>query len=147
MGSVFGRTALLLAVLTSATACAANPAPEGAQAKNLNLLTYEDLEGGRFTDLYDAIEALRSNWLIPRGPDSFRTPSQVTVVYDDTELGDVSTLRSINIRSVVYVRYYNGVDATARWGLDHGAGVIFVSSRNTPKGEAIPPETEATSAR
>ena len=144
MRSSFGRAALLLIPLTLCLACATNPAPDGAPSKNLNVLTYEDLEQGRFTDLYDAIQALRSNWLIPRGTDSFRTPSQVLVVYDDTQLGDVSTLRSINIKSVVYVRYYNGVDATARWGIDHGAGVIFVSSRNTPKGEAIPPATETT---
>jgi hypothetical protein len=55
----------------------------------------------------------------------------VVVRYDDTALGSASTLRDINIKSVVYVRRYSGIDATARWELGHGAGVVFVSSRHT----------------
>jgi hypothetical protein len=44
-------------------------------------------------------------------------------------LGGVETLRTIVVRPVSYIRHYNGIDATARWGLDHGSGVIYVSTR------------------
>jgi hypothetical protein len=37
-------------------------------------------------------------------------------------------LRAIDIRPVVYIRYFDRVAATARWGLDHGGGVIYVST-------------------
>ena len=146
MRSVLGG--LALAVPLALVLACASKAPPSTSARDPNLLTYEDFERHQFTDLYVAIEALRSNWLVTRGADSFRTPSEVVVRYDDTRLGDVSTLHTINIKSVVYVRYYSGVEATGRWGLDHGAGVIFVSSRNTPKGEvARPPDTTSTSPR
>jgi hypothetical protein len=29
----------------------------------------------------------------------------------------------------MYMKYFDGISATARWGLDHGAGVIYVSTR------------------
>jgi hypothetical protein len=140
MRSVLRRSALAATVAAS-VACTARPSSDAAPAGSSDVITYEELERHRFTDVYEAVQALHSNWLIPRGTDSFRTPSQVTVVYDDTHLGDVSTLRTINIKSVVYIQYFSGVDATARWGLDHGAGVIFVSSRNSPRGRRARPDT------
>jgi hypothetical protein len=141
-----GSAALGLSLIVICGACASRPSGT-TPVKDPNLITYEELHANRFTDVYQAVESLRSNWLIPRGTDSFRTPSQVIVVFDDTQLGDVSTLRTINITSVVYIRYYNGVEATARWGLDHGGGVIFVSSRNTPLGERSGADTTGTSGR
>ncbi|MGH7463012.1 MAG: hypothetical protein ACREMA_18555 [Longimicrobiales bacterium] len=59
------------------------------------------------------------------------------VYIDDTRLGGVETLRSISTASISYIRYYDGVTATGRWGIDHGQGVIFVSTR--PQSE--PPAT------
>jgi hypothetical protein len=135
------RRCALAATVAASVGCTTRPASDPAPASGGDVITYEDLERHRFTDVYEAVQALHSNWLIPRGTDSFRTPSQVMVVYDDTQLGDVSTLRTINIKSVVYIQYFSGVDATARWGLDHGAGVIFVSSRNSPRGRAARPDS------
>ena len=60
---------------------------------------------------------------------SFNTPSQIWVYYDQTRLGGVETLRTVTVNSIAYIRHYSGLDATTRWGIDHGAGVIFISSR------------------
>jgi hypothetical protein len=30
---------------------------------------------------------------------------------------------------IEYVRYFDPVQASSRWGFDHGAGVIYVASR------------------
>jgi len=76
-----------------------------------------------------AIEALRSNWLRERGPDSFSTPGHVQVYLDDSRVGGVETLRMLSLANVLFIRHVNGVDAAARWGLDHGQGVILVSTR------------------
>ena len=43
-------------------------------------------------------------------------------------MGGVETLRTIDLRPVTYIRYFDGIAATARWGLDHGAGAIYVST-------------------
>ncbi|MGH7616968.1 MAG: hypothetical protein ACREPM_07050 [Gemmatimonadaceae bacterium] len=83
----------------------------------------------QFNTAFDAIEALRSNWLKTRGTDSFQSPSQVRVYLDNISLGDTATLRTIPLTNIVYIRYFDGIQATARWGLDHGVGVIYVSTR------------------
>ena len=96
---------------------------------NHSEISYEQIEALHVTNLYDAVQALHSTWLSTRGTDSFRTPSQVWVYLDDTKLGGVETLRDIAATSVGYIVHYDGIAATARWGLDHGAGAIYVSSR------------------
>ena len=82
----------------------------------------------RFNNALEAVEALRSNWLQVKGTDSFSSPSQIWVYMDDTKLGGVESLRAIGVAPIVFIRHFDGVTATARWGLDHGQGVIFIST-------------------
>jgi len=94
-----------------------------------NLITQEQMAASKYLTAYDAVQALRSNWLSTRGPDSFATPSQVRVYLDNTLLGGVESLKTVTVSTVIYIKHFDGISATARWGLDHGAGVIFVSTR------------------
>jgi len=52
----------------------------------------------------------------------------VQVYLDDSRLGGVDALRNLSLANVVYIRHIDGVDAAARWGLDHGNGVILVAT-------------------
>src|SRR2546430_1088385 len=119
------------AILAATSGCAAHSPRDRAPAPaaDRNLLTQEDLREYRFATVFDAIEALRSHWLRERGPDSFSTPGHVQVYLDDSRLGGVEALRTLPLTNVLYIRHVNGVDAAARWGLDHGQGVILVSTR------------------
>jgi hypothetical protein len=117
------------AILVATSGCAAHSRHDRAPSADRNLLTQEDLREHRFATVFDAIEALRSHWLRERGPDSFSTPGQVQVYLDDSRLGGVEALRALPLANVLYIRHVNGVDAAARWGLDHGQGVILVSTR------------------
>jgi hypothetical protein len=128
MRSAFGRL-IVSALLVLCAACSSRRANDGRPSTDRNLITREQLRTQRFNTPYDAVEALRSNWLKTKGTDSFRTPSQVLVYLDDIRLGGVETLREIGIDTIVSIRYIDGLAATARWGLDHGQGVIFVSTR------------------
>jgi hypothetical protein len=83
---------------------------------------------GRYATVYDAVAALRSTWLRPRGVDSFINPSIVWVYVDGARIGDVSTLQQMQPQLVSTVRFYDGVTATGMWGVDNGAGVIHVST-------------------
>ena len=94
-----------------------------------SVITPEELHARNFTNLYDAIQALRGNWLRTRGNDSFETPSIIQVYLDNQRMGGLEQLRSLNPRSVYSVQYFDGIAATARWGLNHGAGAIFVTSQ------------------
>ena len=88
-----------------------------------------------FNNLYDVVQALRANWLNARGPDSFTSPSVVQVYLDDNHLGGIESLRAIDVRPIGFLRYFDGVSAMARWGIGHGAGVVYVSTR--PMGELV----------
>jgi hypothetical protein len=92
------------------------------------VLSREEMLNEHFTNVYDAVVALRSGWLTVRGTDSFTQPSQVWVYYDQTRLGSVDEMRSVLVSSVASLRHYNGVDATMRWGVGHNAGAIQILS-------------------
>jgi hypothetical protein len=118
------------AILVAAACTSSRIAPRPAVDRNL--LVQEQFADHGFNTAYDVIESMRSNWLAARGPDSFTTPSQVQVYLDGTRVGGVDMLRTIDLRPVTYMRFFDGVAATARWGLDHGAGAIYVSTHPLP---------------
>jgi hypothetical protein len=97
-----------------------------APAVDQTLITRADLDKVNAPNLYDAIMNLRGNWLRPRAADSFDRPSVIQVYQDNQRIGGVSELRQIVPRDVASVRFYDGIQATARWGMDHSAGAIFV---------------------
>ena len=118
-------------LLIIASACARSPSPASSTlvpAGGHEVLTQQDLLGSGFKTALEVIQALRSNWLEVRGANSFQTPSTIKVYLDGVRLGGVDQLSSITIENVIYIRHYDGVTATARWGLDHGAGVIYIST-------------------
>lgn len=96
--------------------------------QSLDVITREQLTDRRFDNAYDAVQAMRSNWLETRGTDSFLTPSEVLVYQDNVKLGGTDQLRAITTMTIVSIRYFNGTEATSRWGVGHSAGVIQVST-------------------
>jgi len=98
---------------------------------DLSIISRQQLIEHRFVSAYEAVESLRSNWLVTRGIDSFRTPSRVLVYFDNVKLGGVETLRGVSISTISYIQHFDGITATGRWGLDHGAGVIYISTHPT----------------
>ena len=147
MRAMRARVALLSASVAGAIALACGTHQTTPRPAHLDrsVLTREQLLKGHYTTLYDAVEALRSTWLRPRGVDSFVSPSQVWVYIDDSKLGDVETLRNIQPSLVNTVRFYDGPSATGRWGVDHGAGVIHVSTwKDGAPGMLLPDSTRRT---
>jgi len=127
---ISARRLVACGVIALMAACSRGSGSSSPGPVDHNLITLAQIREHRFTNAYEAVAALRSNWLLTRGPDSFSNPSQVLVYFDATRLGGIETLRSIATASVVSIRYYDGIAASGRWGLDHGQGVIFVSSRD-----------------
>jgi hypothetical protein len=116
----------LLATVVLVSACASRV--RTGEVRDHAMLTKEQIAENHFNTAFDAVEALRSNWLKARGTDSFQTPSEVVVYLDNTRLGGTDTLREIAANTITYMRFFDGVAATGRWGIGHGAGVIFVST-------------------
>jgi len=121
--------AVLACLVAACTARAPGELTPGASHPDHNLLTEQQLREHHFVTAYEAVAALRSSWLETRGPDSFTAPSQVLVYLDESRLGGVETLRTLPMTNVLSIRYIDGIAASARWGLDHGQGVILVSTR------------------
>jgi len=100
-----------------------------ASQSGRDFLTRDQVLTASSGNVYDAILALRTNWLTPRGVDSFNAPGQVQAYVDNVRLDGVESLRAVHVNDVESVRYFDGTEATARWGLDHGHGAIYVSTR------------------
>jgi len=131
MQPAFGRFAtsslVALSITLSGCSSATSKSPEGARPDR-TVITQEQILEHNFTNAYEAVQALHSNWLQTKGTDSFQNPSQVRVYVDDTHFGGVESLRNLQIRSIQTIRHFDGVAATARWGIDHGGGVILVTT-------------------
>ena len=124
---VLGRLCVTATLALVAAGCVGHNATT-SPGVDRNLLVQDQFAGRGFHSAYDVVEAMRSNWLTSRGPNSFQTSTEVQVYLDGVRMGGVETLRTIDVRPVTYIRYFDGIAATARWGLDHGAGAIYVST-------------------
>ena len=122
------RARLIICSLLAAAACSSHSRASSDERRDRNLITVTDISDGHFQNAYDAVQALRPNWLTPRGTDSFSKPSQIEVYYDATHIGTVETLRTIMAPNIAYIRWYDGTQAQQRFGVGHSGGVILVSS-------------------
>jgi hypothetical protein len=123
-----GFIIILIGFLPASCGRAGSPAA-GPATGDRDLLTYEEISAGGYNDMYTALLAMRPHWLRTRGRDSFRAPGQVQVYRDDRWLGGVETLRYITVSGIGSVRYYDGLEASGRWGMGHGQGVVHLSTR------------------
>ena len=125
------RTVARAALLALAIACAGGAGGPASRASGrADLITAEELRGGQFRTAYDAVSSLRARWLQSRGTDTFLgKPGEVQVHLDDVRLGGISSLREIPVIDIAYMQFFDPASASARWGLDHGHGAIYVSTR------------------
>lgn len=123
---------LTVAVVVVLAACS-GARQDGEPRSSLNLITAEQIEETRATNAYELVERLRSRWLRTQGRTQLRPGAteefEVQVYLDDVRLGGVDRLREIPSGDVAHVRYFPPTEASARYGFDHGAGVIAVSTR------------------
>jgi hypothetical protein len=125
-----GRMGLLFLVALSAACASGGPSESGEPAPRFDRSTIsrEQLYEQHFDNAYEAVATLRSTWLQTRGPDSFSSPSIVKVYMDANYLGDVSMLRTVPISVISSIRHLDAVEATARYGIGHGAGVVYIAT-------------------
>jgi hypothetical protein len=126
------RHSLLVAV--SAVSLLAGCASAGASEtgaprarQDQQLITRDVIVGTQYTNMFDVVQSLRSNWLRPKTGANASGRADVLVVYlDNQRVGGVDELRRIVPSSVQTARYFDPIAASARWGMDHGAGAIVI---------------------
>ena len=109
--------------------CAAGSGAGGGGGQDRKALTAEEMEASGYTDAFSVVQALRPLWLSTRGTSTINQQESVKVYMDGNLLGGPDQLRGIQIRSIASMRFLDGLEATNRWGLDHGLGAIVVSTR------------------
>ena len=131
------RAALLRALVPAlallAPACASRPAqgaPQSATRRTFDVITREEIDQRAWSNAFDLVSTLRPQWVRQRGPDSFRgTSTPVQTYLDNTRLTGIAALASISTAGLRAVEWVDGVEASARWGLDHGQGAIVLRTR------------------
>lgn len=120
------RLPVYVAAFLIGSACGAS-VPVQRRGGDSNLISASQIASKPGT-VYDVVRTYRPNWLRIRGPDSLRRPGEVQVYFDGTRVGGIENLKSIASSGISFIRWYDGIEASSRWGLDHGNGVIWVSS-------------------
>lgn len=124
------RAGMLALLLTAAlTACASQPAGGRTERGGRSVLSSVEMHATGYADMYQVVQSLRPEWLRQQGVTSFRGQEEILVYLDGNRMGGVESLRQIVTRSVSTAQFLSGLEATQRWGLNHGMGAIVVSTR------------------
>ena len=94
-----------------------------------DVITQDQILSSGHNDLYDLIRRVRPYWLAKGGEDTSENPGVIYVFYDGTRMGGLETLRTLPVSGIQYIRWFDGIQAATRWGLDHERGVIYVSTQ------------------
>lgn len=115
-----------LALAATMAGCRSNrPSPS---AGDPYVLTAEQLEASRQPVLYDAIRALRPQWLrrTYTSPRDANADPAIVVYVDNQRAGGLSVLRGLSTDAVRAVRFYSPSEAQGRFGSGHLDGAIHV---------------------
>ena len=128
------RIGVLVLLCVVVTACSARSGASSTRS-NTNVITTAEVDGSGHQDAFTLVQSLRPQWLRVRGTSSIAVREVVRIYLDGSMLGGPDHLRQISTHSISSLRYMDGLQATQRWGLDHGAGAIVVTTRGRTTGE------------
>lgn len=124
------RLAGLALLCVLAAGCGGATAGGGGTPRgDANVITAAEIDGAGHADALSLVQSLRPRWLRVRGASTVAGSETVKVYLDGSLLGSPQTLRQISTQSIGSLRYLTGLEATQRYGLDHGAGAIVASTR------------------
>jgi hypothetical protein len=116
---------LVLMLVTAAAPAAAGVAPTvGPRAR---VVTQDEIEASRQSNLLDFVRTHRPQWLRTRGPVGI-SALEVAVYLDGQRVGGPEQLRAISTQVTARLRYLDGREATTFWGGGHGNGAIMVTT-------------------
>jgi hypothetical protein len=121
---------VLLAGLVTALALSCAPPTTARASRDSNVITSEELVASQATNAFDAVRRLRPNFLISRGRTTINgSDTGYPRVYLDRVLfGDINSLKNLSVNGIREIHYYNGSEASGRFGLDNVSGAIEVIS-------------------
>jgi hypothetical protein len=127
MSKTRGIGSVLLLMLVSA--CASTPAAERAERGGRAVITDAEIRNTHQANALGVVQALRPEWLRTPTTTSGQAGHQIQVYVDGNRMGGLDQLRQIMAGTVTSMQFLTGLEATQRWGLNHGSGAIVVSTR------------------
>jgi hypothetical protein len=138
--SVIFATGVVSALLVAA--CASTGEPR-AGARDMNVITAEEIAASNATTAHDLIRNLRPRWLHDRGQQSLGTVQRqgidgpvaemattgIVVYVDGSRMGAVAVLRDISARDLTSAQRLSAGEATQRFGGGHPHGAILLTTR------------------
>lgn len=120
----------MVAVLLAVGACASSGS-SGSSGTSATVITGEQLMATNQSNLFQALQNIRPQWLRSRGSASLSGPTQVMLFVNEAPYGTVNDLSSIPIDAVQDVRFLNASEAGSRYGTAAGAGgLLLVRTRS-----------------
>jgi hypothetical protein len=87
--------------------------PPRAQRRRRDVLTREELLESGTTNLFEAVDRLRPLWMRGRGASNLRGGGSMVVVYqNNTQLGGIDVLRTLNPEFAEELRFLDGPTAS-----------------------------------
>ena len=125
------RSILPLAIVFVVFAGACRTIESGGPSRDRNLITAEELMAVPHSSVFEAVRALRPRWMQARAGLSLTNPEQQTArVYIDGQLrGELDEMWAILPGEVGEIRFMSASDATTRFGTNHIAGAIVITTR------------------
>lgn len=139
------RTRLALtAMAVAGTWLAVTPGEAGAQKKQRDLITREEIVNSpqKDQDILQAIRSLRPHFLAPpRGIRSLGSsmPAPTVLYVNGNKSGELTGLKYIMAADVMEVRYLEPGKAQDEFGMDHSGGAVLVKLMEGSKPVSKPP--------
>ena len=123
------RFGVLTIAVVSMACSSAGTSNSSTPRADRSQLTIEEITRTGSQDAYSAVQMLRPQWLTKRGTSSVNLTETIKVYLDGNLMGGPEFLRQIPTNSINNIRHLDGLEATQRYGLDHGVGAILVFTR------------------
>ena len=122
-------TTLTLSLLVAAGRASSKTAAQaGAPHRSTgNVIAGDELTGTGATNVYEAVQRLRPQWLTSARIRRGGSGDELVVYLDSNRYGTLTSLRSLSLGGIQEVRYYGASEATNRFGTGHTGGAIVVS--------------------
>jgi hypothetical protein len=117
-----------VALLVAGFVMACSPPSTTKPGRNAYMITREEIATSHVYNAYDAVSTLRPAFLHSHGPTTFNpNDTGLPRVYLNHMLyGDIESLKTIEVAGIQEIHYYNGTEASTRFGLGNVSGAIEV---------------------
>jgi hypothetical protein len=119
---------LSVALFVAGLVMACSPPSQVNAGRNASVITREEIATSHMYNVYDVIGTLRPAFFHSHGPTTF-TPGDngLPKVYLNHMLyGDIESLKTMEVTGIQEIHYYNGTEASNRFGLGNVSGAIEV---------------------